>query len=264
MSDEDRRVAELAIQAAGPVGSDERGWQLRVAQLSMQIGSMLRPPSPGYEDLATSPVVVARKVLNADVYRAEFVSFSEEEMERNHRLLVRVKPEFGKPKYLDADGCEWIRTEPRWTPAGFVMQKLVKSLAPTTPILVFKYVDSFTGKDHDTGDEEDKKGRVLAHLEVTGRPRTSSPPDARPAPTAERSQSGGGGTGGARQPTPTGAAPPPSPIDERLKALVPRQLIALKNYCVAQGWLDWQDPGADTIDGVLLALGKIEQGEVLA
>lgn len=257
---EDREVAKLAIMAAGQVGNDERAWQLRVAQLAMQIGSMLREPSPDHRHLATTPVVVARKVLDADVYRAEFVSISDEEMERTHRLLVRVRPEHGKPKYLDADGCEWLRTEPRWTNAGFVMQRMLRNLAPTTPILVFKYVEDFTSKGAD--EDEDKKSRVLAHLEVTGRPK-SRQTEPRPVPQQAERAPVGGEAGGAVPPTAPPAESNPA-ITERLNKLKPAQMIALKNYCVGRDWSDWLNPGPDHIDGVLLALTKIENGEVLA
>lgn len=264
MNDVAREVAALAIGAAGPVGSDELGWTRRVSQLSMLIGSMLRDPGPDHQNLATSPVVVARKVLDADVYRGEFVAVSDEEMAKTHRLMVKIRPEHGKPKYLDADGCEWLRTEPRWTPAGFVMQRFLSKLTPSTPVLIYKYVESFTGKDHDTGDDEDKKSRVLAHLEVIGRPK--SPQAETRQQVAHPAAAGTSGTGEAGGGSPP--APPPAPsnsaIAARLAALKPAQLIALKNFCVGHGWADWTDPGANTIDGVLVALGKIERGEVLA
>lgn len=264
MVSNDLEVAKLAIMAAGPVGEDERRWQLRVAQLTMQIGSMLRPPSADYENLASTPVVVARKVLDADVYRGEFMGVSDEEMAKTHRLLVKVKPEHGKPKYLDKDGCEWLRTEPRWTNAGLVMQNLLKRLQPTTPVLIYKYVEGFTSKGQGADDDEDKKSRVLVHIEVVGRPRSPQAETRQQTVHPTAAGASGSGEAGGGGPPPPSPAPSNSAIAERLNALKPQQLIALKNYCVGRGWADWTDPGPDSIDGVLVALGKIENGEKLA
>lgn len=261
---EAREVAKLAIMAAGPVGNDERGWNLRVAQFAMQIGALLREPGEDYQDLATTPTVVARKVLDADVYRGEFVSFSDEEMNKSHRLLVRIKPEHGKQKYLDADGCEWLRTEPRWTPAGFVMQRLIRTLVPTTPVLIYKYVESFTSRGED---DEDKKSRVLAHIEVTGRPRDPRQSEPRQsAPPAERAPTGGD-AGGAQQPS-AAAAPPATSngnpaVTERFNALKPAQQVALARVCRSNGIDDFIAPEPDNLDKVLVWIGKLEKGEAL-
>lgn len=260
----DLEVAKLAIMAAGQVGSDERGWQLRVAQLTMQIGGMLRSQSEDYRELATSPVVVARKVLEADVYRAEFVSFSDEEMERTHRLLVRVKPEYGKPKYLDADGCEWLRTEPRWTSAGFVMQRFIKNLAPTTPILVYKYVEGFTSKGAD--DDEDKKSRVLCHIEITGKPRVSSADGPRQAtPSPPRAPAGGEAGGQHRVPPPDVDRPADhehnDAIASRFARLNARQQVAFGRACRGRDINDFMNPSPENIDVVLVLLGQIEKGQ---
>lgn len=263
MDSQDLEVVKLAIMAAGQVGSDERGWNLRVAQLAMQIGALLRPPAPEYENLATSPVVVARKVLDADVYRAEFVSFSEEEMERNHRLLVRIRPEHGKPKYLDAEGCEWIRTEPRWTSAGFVMQRLIRNLAPSTPVLIYKYVEGFTSKGQGDEDDEDKKSRVLAHIEVTGKPKNAPHGEAGGSAPARSAPGAHGGAG--RNPSPAGTTnsqPEENPaIAERFAKLSTTQQIAYMRSCRGREIAEPMNPGPEDIDAALIFLTKIERGE---
>lgn len=260
---EEREVAKLAIAAAGAIGTGQnaqREWLLRVAEITPLIGAMLRPPGDDYRDLAKTPVVIARKVLEADIYRAEFVSFSDEEMEKSHRLLVRVKPEHGKPKYLDADGCEWLRTEPRWTEAGFVMQRLIRKLVPSTPILVYKYVEGFTSKGAD--EDEDKKSRVLVHFEVTGRPK--NPPSGERPPSAP--PGGGSVEAGSRNPSPAASQTPPEPsenpaIADRFKALKTAQQIAYMRACRGNDIAQPMDPGPDDIDRAIILLGKIERGE---
>lgn len=261
-------VARLAILAAGPIGSDERAWNLKVAQFTMQIAAMLREPGADHADLATTPIVVARKVLDADVYRAEFVGFSDEEMAKTHRLLVRLRPEHGKPKYLDNEGCEWIRTEPRWTNAGFVMQRQIRNLVPSTPVLVYKCVEGFSKQTEDGS--EDLKSRVLVHFEVTGRPK-NPPAESRSGPApAETARGKSGGAGSVTAPPATspeldGAAPDPDgAVAQRFDKLNAKQRIAFGRYCSGKGWSDFMAPGPENIDAVLLTLGKIEKGEALA
>ena len=255
MSDDiERRAVELAIAAAGAVGSDERGWQLRVARIVPAIATMMRPPQPGHENDATTPFVTARKVMDSTVFRAEFVSFTVED--KTKRLIVSIRSDTTDAKEAEADGTEQLRTEPWWTNAGFVMRKLIESLEPGTPINVFKHMESFEGTN-DRGGKMTKNSRVLVHLEVAGKPRPDSQTATTPPRQSERPPQ-------QQAPAPAAGVPPSDHVDviaDRFEALTARQRVAFGHLCRGQGLTDFMNPGDDELDRVLLYLSKIERGE---
>ena len=245
-------AARLAVLAAGAVNGDLRAWETRVAEMAPVIAAMLRVPSGDNINLATTPVVTARKVLDADAYRATFVSSSPEE--KTHRLLVKVKPDHGKPKWLDADGCEEIRTEPGWTRAGFVMQRRIAKLEPGTPILVYKYVESIEGGE--------KQARCLVHFDILGRPRSGDQQAAPRQPASPPAEP-------APQQDPAPAAAPPEHVSggragliaERREVLTPSQRVAWGRLCAQKyGVANFMDPSDEDLDKVLTAFGEIEKG----
>lgn len=265
MSDEiERRAVELAIAAAGQVGSNERDWQLRVAKIAPLIATMMRPPQPGHENDATTPYVTARKVLDATVFRAEYIGFDVED--KTKRLIVKFRSDTSDAKDTESDGTEHMRTEPWWTNAGFVMKRIIENLEPGTPVNVFKHMESFAGTD-DRGKAMQKNSRVLVHLEITGKPRSdhqstapaqSPRPSERPAPQ--------------RDAAPT-AAPPPahhedpshsdhhSVVADRFEALTSRQRVAFGRLCSGMGLTDFMNPSDEHLDQVLVNMSKIERGE---
>lgn len=238
-----QRVAELAIMSAGVV-NDERRWNLAVAKNTAMIAAMLREPHD--PELATTPLVTARKIAESSVFKAEYVGFDVEE--NTKRLIVKVRSETGDDKERDADGVEEMRTEPWWTDAGFMMKRAIEHLEVGTPINVYKYIEPI--------DNGRKKVRVLVHFEVIGKPRPAEG-SSRPAPSAGRAQR-------AEPPTPP-AAPPPAPgghadlIATRFEALSPRQRVAFGRLCGGQGLTDFMDPPDEHLDAVLLALSTIEK-----
>lgn len=253
MSD-DLEVVKLAIAAAGPA-TNQQAWNLKVAELVPQIAMMLRPPAPGKEDDATTPLVTARKLREASVFAAEYVKCSEEEMGNTHRLLVAFRSKTTDDKELDGDGLEWLRTEPSWTNAGYIMQRKIKGLEPGTPVAAFKSVESIPGN---------KKVRVLVHIEVTGRPKNAPQGDVAGSATARPSSAA---SGAGRNPSPAGTTPTEAhenpAIVEPFKKLTTAQQIAYMRSCRGRQIAEPMNPGPEDIDAALVLLGKIERHEAV-
>lgn len=247
------RVTELAIAAAGPVGSDQRAWLRKVNELTPVIASLLRTPEQGHEEDAIVPQVTARKVLQARVFKAVFVGFEVEE--NTKRLLVAFKSDTADDKETDADGLERLRTEPWWTPAGFAMRRRIENLPQGTPCNVFKYVEEIEGGR--------KKVRVLVHFEAAGKPRTADDGAGTPAPPSQAARPA--------QQQAASSQPAAAPqgdsgqhadlIATRFDALAPRQRVAFGRLCAGRGIPNFMDPTDDQLDQVLLALAEIEKNK---
>lgn len=171
MGDQHDDIVRLAVMAAGPVDGNERAWMGRVYELAPKIAAMFRPPMSGHENDATTPGVVARKVLDSSVFRAEFVACEMEESSK--RLIVSFRSETTNKKDADADGTESLRTEPMWTVSGRHMRKIVEAMVPGQKANVFKHIDTIDGS---------RKSRVLAHIEPLGKPNSSRPAQAQSTP----------------------------------------------------------------------------------
>jgi hypothetical protein len=244
VSDDFRNVVAMAIGASGQVGSNEREWHMKVARNAAAIAAMMREPHD--PELASTPLVTVRKVLEASVFKGEFVGYREDENMK--RLFVQIRSESGDAKEQDADGVEELRTEPWWTEAGFVMRRAIENLAPGTPINVYKYNEPIEGGRKNT--------RVLVHFQVVGKPRTQAGAP-QPAPASVRAP---------QQDSPTpAAAPPHAPgghadlVATRFEALSSRQRVAFGRLCASQGLTDFMDPSDEHLDAVLVNMAKIEQ-----
>lgn len=287
MNDDDlqRQIVLAAIGAAGEARGDVRGWQTRVAEYTGHVAAMLRPPAPGREDDAVTPLVQARKVLDSAVFRAEFVDYEDDVNHKTgvktHRLLVRFKSDTMNADETEGDGTEHLRTEPSWTRAGWVMQRLVKSLSPGQPCNVFKHKEGFDGTD-EKGRAMKKNVRILAHLEVVGRPPESRSPgegeNERPATAssvagqnrqAPQTSAPAGAQRGAGESQPQQAPPAPEShgpnytlVQERLEELNARQRVAWAAVCRGKGVSNFMDPQTtEDLDKVLVAFGELAKEE---
>lgn len=279
----EHEIVLRAIGAAGPINGDVRGWQTRVAEYTGLVASMLRPPLQGKEDEATTPLVTARKVINSAVFKAEFVGWEDDINRRTgvktHRLVVKFKSDTQNDNETEDDGTEHLRTEPNWTRAGWVMQKLVKSLTPGQQCSVFKHMEGFDGHD-ERGKPMKKNVRVLAHLELLGRPpqsrsdsgeqgerpateRPPSSPDtdrqAQP-PLTPAAATRGAGSSPPSDPAPDSHGPHYEAVQARLESLTARQRVAWAALCRGKGVNEFMDPSTDDVDKVMLAFSELEKG----
>ena len=250
MSDQ-TKIVELAIAAAGQVGSNERAWHHRVMRNTALVAAMFRPPAPGHEEDATSPLVTARKMAEASVFAADFVGFRLDENMK--RVFVSVRSKTGSDSELEADGTEELRTEPWWTDAGYLMRKAIEALEPGTPLHIYKYNEPIEGGRKNT--------RVLVHFQVVGKPRPAD--DAAPPQRASQAERPAG-----QAPPATPAPPPPAPSGDefensdyldRVNALSTPQKVAFRRMCQTNGVANFAAPGIDELDKALVFLAQIEQ-----
>lgn len=228
-----QRIVELAVGAAGPVGANPREWERRVHALAQRIAVMMRPPAPGHEHDATTPLVVASKVLDASVFRGVFVGFEVDDTKK--RMFVRFRSDTADTKDTDADGTEQVRTEPWWTPTGRAMCDQVKAMAPGTPCIVYKVNDPI--------DNGKRSIRVLVHLEQVGAPPAGGEQQ-RPAPPSRPTVD--------EPPEPSGA------VVDRYNQLTPTQRVAFGRLCRDRGIANFMQPADEDIDKVLVVLHEIE------
>lgn len=211
MSDLDPRAGEavrLAVMAAGPIGGNERAWAMRVHAAVPACAALL----------SSDALDVADWVLGATRFRAEFVRH--EFNERDKRLYVFFRSETSDSKETESDGTESLRTEPSYTPAGYLMQRKVRELEPGAQCVVYKHIWSEPGGK--------RKTRVLAHLDVIGgssRPQVRPEEPPAPAPPADE------------PPEPTRSQPPGEmaqpDVYERIEQLSARQKVAVMHACRA-------------------------------
>lgn len=262
MTDEElaNEVVRLAIAAAGPIAGNEGAWLQRIREATPQIASLLRPPLQGQENDPMLLPVVARKVLESAVFKAEYLSHSLEES--SQRIIVTVRSETTTKSDQNPDGTEDIRTEPMWSPVGRIMRTKLDALVPGQSVMIYKHMEKGTGKSY----------RVLAHL-VAGRapeqqrqqplqdrrasePITASAPQAESAPPDERAGS-----------VPSTDPAPPSTdehgphwgyVQERLDKLTTFQKVAWKALAQGRGVKNFMDPTEDEIDRVIKAFDEVE------
>lgn len=163
-------IISAAIAAAGPLGSNEAAWKMKINDAIPHVAAMMNPP---HEDGTGGSWQwrSALQVIDASVFVAEYVSHALEES--STRVVVQV--DTGRPSKNYPDGIEPIRTHRTDTHAGKVMLARIERLEPGDEIVIWKAIES-----NDRGDE---KYRTLVHLET--RPKRRDSPDRRTSVPSE-------------------------------------------------------------------------------
>jgi len=241
-------AVRLAVTAAGPISDNDRNWTMKVHEAIPACAALL----------AGNAAMVADRVINASVFKAEFVRWELEESTK--RLLVFFKSETTDRKDAESDGTESIRTEPSYTPDGAVMQRKVKALTPGDYVVVYKHVEPIDGGR--------KKVRVLVHLDTirsTQSQRQNSNVVRRPGRddvlSSPSSQSAGGGD-----------SPPASPpadvsslndnqalaeIERLFNGLKAPERVAYGRLCRSNGIQDPMCPPEDRIEDAFNYLKEV-------
>ncbi len=243
VSDENAMEAvRLAVMAAGPM-TNERSWNMKVHEAIPSCAALL----------VSGAAETAEMVLGSSHFRAEYVRSEMEEAKPGNkpskRMLVWFKSDTTDVKDADDDGTEHLRTEPSYTPAGYLMQKKVSSLSPGQQCVVYKHIQLIDGGR--------KKVRVLAHLEIIGGQSRSVTPDRPPTSVQAPERTAGD------------AARPASPatsidkqiaeIETRYEKLGPVWRVRFAKQCNIQlGVQAALMPPDDKVDDVLRVLDEIE------
>lgn len=229
--DRDERIVELAIQAAGIVDSK---WSDRVTALVPRVAALFREPHD--EADPTSLINTARKVAEASAFTAEYRDHELDDSGRDgnrptQRVFVRIYDEKsqGDNDYLDADGCQTVRTEPMWSGSGRAVRSILESMESGQRAVFYRYTEQIDRK---------RKQGLLVHvqpLRTRAAPGQTTHPPSRP-PARQASE----------EPRPSSdAAPSPEPartgrdphgiIEERFEALTARQRVAFMRLCRETG-----------------------------
>ncbi len=262
MSVDNTEIVRLAALAAGTIDNQ---WQARVVAAVPKVAALFAEPKDEHDP--NSLLNIATKVMEANVFTAEYRDHELDDKGRDGnqptlRVFVRLFDEHNQGSdYLDADGCQTVRTEPVWSASGRHMRRVLDSLEPGQKVVCWRYSEQI-GKT--------KKVGLLVHLEP-GRRRDSQ--GAAPSPSA-----------GVRRPGRDQAPPPesrpagdggasPSParsqaerddnaalteIGRRFEALTPRQRIAYGHGCRDLKISDPMCPAPEQMDAAFKLLDQIE------
>lgn len=171
-------VVLAAVNAAGPVGSNQAAWRARIRDdLVPMIAAMVRPGSPLLQR--------AEHVMDAAVFGGELVGMELESS--STRVIVKFRSETTSKTDADGDGTETIRTYRTDSAQGKAQYRRLQEAGIGAKLLIYKFME-------DTGNAG-REVRVLAHFEVlsTGTRSESPPPGpAAAAPPGEPHLSSGG------------------------------------------------------------------------
>lgn len=260
MTIDNTEVVRLAALAAGQIDNQ---WQNRVVAAVPRIAALFAEPRDEHDP--NSLLNIATKVMDANVFTAEYRDHELDDKGRDGnqptlRVFVRLYDEHNQGSdYLDADGCQTVRTEPVWSASGRYMRRLLDSLEPGQKVVCWRYSEQI-GKT--------KKVGLLVHLEPQGRrrdPQASRPPaeERRPAGRQEPPPDDRHAGGGEPQ------APPPArstrddnaalvELERRFDALTPRQRVAYGRGCQGFGIADPMCPEPDKMAKAFELLDQIE------
>lgn len=171
-----RMAVAAAFSFAGQPGNSEAAWRVRFNEGVLRAAAQMNGRA----------AKMAQEVLDADVFRAEYLGHELEES--STRLLVHVRSDTTAKSDANDDGTETLRTERTDNALGRAMQKRLEAIQPGTTILVFKYIEHMEGRG------SKNKVRIMKHFEFLAPPSG----DATPSPSSQRTPS--------QPPTP---APPP-------------------------------------------------------
>lgn len=253
MSDIDNtEIVRLAALAAGQI---DNHWQDRVVAAVPKIATLFAEPKDEHDP--NSLLNVAAKVMRANTFTAEYRGHELDDKGRDGnqptlRVFVRLYDEHNQGSdYLDADGCQTVRTEPVWSATGRHMRRLLDSLEVGQRVVCWRYSEQI-GKT--------KKVGLLVHLEPLGRRRDSQgPPPGQPAgvrrpgrdqdpPSGSRSA---GGEESAASPPARSSTPPSddnaalTELGIRFEKLSPSQRVAYGRLCRGHGISDPMAPEPD-------------------
>lgn len=239
--------AEVLRLATGAAGQLDQHWQNRVVAAVPRIAALFVEPRDEHDP--NSLLNVAAKVMAANVFTAEYRGHELDDKGRDGnqptlRVFVRLFDEHNQGSdYLDADGCQTVRTEPIWSATGRAMRRTLDSLEPGQRIVCWRYSEQI-GKT--------KKVGLLVHVEpLPVRRRDSQGASARP-PAGERRPAGdvpqaspAAGGGEPASPPPARSSTPPSGDDAalvelglRFEALTAPQRVAYGRLCRGHGIAD--------------------------
>lgn len=206
-------IIAAAIAAAGPKTGSEAAWKAKINELIPSIVSMMGDGS--------RQTRIAREVLEASVFVAEFVRYEVEES--STRCVVWLNS--GRPSRNYPDGIEPIRSHRTDNAQGRAMQAKLDELQPGDEIVVWKALE----------EAGDNKVRVLVHLEKRpGRTDKPAPRPDTPQPTHAL----------AREPKPQ---PSESPVAKRFEELPSRVKARVAQRARAEG-IDVVNTHADHVD----------------
>jgi hypothetical protein len=220
---EEARIVELAVQAAGAADAK---WADRVVSLVPRVAAMFREPRD--ESDPNSLLNTARKVAEANVFTAEFRDYEYDDKGRDgnqptHRLFVRLYDEKSQDgDYLDADGCQTVRTEPMWSATGRATRKILESMQSGQRGVFYRYTEQIDRK---------RKMGLLVHIEPLGH-QTRPPASESGPPPARRDE----GREAGEEPRPSPAVEPSdaqAQLAHDIENLTNKQKVSFVRACRA-------------------------------